>query len=61
MYITASSFIANVAVRANRIPRYSRLHPVIPRLYTQPWMHDMKSRTLHLEVRFKPGTLSPHV
>ena len=37
-------------LRAVRIASYSRLHPIIPRIYTQPWMHDMNSRTLLLEV-----------
>ncbi|XP_076442416.1 sperm-associated microtubule inner protein 10-like [Babylonia areolata] len=29
-----------------RVPQYSRLHPVIPRLYVQEWKMDMKNREL---------------
>lgn len=29
-----------------RVPEYSRLHPVVPRLYTQEWKTDMKNRNL---------------
>ncbi|XP_060083553.1 testis-expressed protein 43-like, partial [Ylistrum balloti] len=29
-----------------RIPEYSRLHPVVPRLYVQEWKTDMKNREL---------------
>lgn len=33
-----------------RVPEYSRLHPVVPRLYTQEWKTDMKNRDLIVKV-----------
>ncbi|KAL3873731.1 hypothetical protein ACJMK2_036845 [Sinanodonta woodiana] len=32
-----------------RVPNYSRLHPVVPRLYVQEWKTDMKNRKLILK------------
>jgi len=33
----------------SRVPEYSRLHPVVPRLYDPEWKSDMKNRRLIVE------------
>ncbi|KAK3093061.1 hypothetical protein FSP39_010612 [Pinctada imbricata] len=32
-----------------RVPEYSRLHPVVPQLYVQEWKTDMKNRKLIMQ------------
>ncbi|KAL8605776.1 hypothetical protein ACOMHN_059341 [Nucella lapillus] len=34
---------------ATRVPEFSRLHPIIPKLYVQEWKTDMKNRRLITE------------
>lgn len=39
---------ADLLARVSRVPKYARLHPMIPRLYVPEWKQDMKNRKLIL-------------